>query len=30
MPAAVEWADGDLYVSTEVLSEKPKGKVLVY
>lgn len=30
MPAAVEWADGDLYVSAEVLSEKPKGKVLVY
>jgi len=30
MPAAVEWADGDLYVSAQVLSEKPKGVVLRY
>ncbi|MDZ5663044.1 ScyD/ScyE family protein [Nocardioides sp. S-58] len=30
MPAAVEWADGDLYVSANVLSEKPKGVVLRY
>ena len=30
MPAAVEWADGDLFVSAQVLSEKPKGVVLRY
>lgn len=30
MPAAVEWADGDLLVSAQVLSEKPKGVVLRY
>lgn len=30
MPAAVEWADGDLYVSAQVLSDKPKGLVLRY
>jgi len=30
MPAAVEWADGDLYVSAQVLSDKPKGVVLRY
>lgn len=30
MPAAVEWADGDLFVSAQVLSQKPKGVVLRY
>jgi hypothetical protein len=30
MPAAVEWADGDLFVSANVLSEKPRGVVLRY
>ena len=30
MPAAVEWADGDLLVSANVLSDPPKGKVLRY
>jgi hypothetical protein len=30
MPAAIEWADGDLFVSAQVLSEKPKGVVLRY
>ncbi len=30
MPAAVEWARGDVYVSAQVLSEKPKGVVLRY
>ncbi|NYE37106.1 hypothetical protein F4692_002239 [Nocardioides cavernae] len=30
MPAAVEWADGDLLVSANVLAEGPKGKVLAY
>ena len=30
MPAAVEWAGGDLLVSAKVLSEAPKGVVLRY
>ena len=30
MPAAVEWADGHLYVSANVLSDPPKGMVLQY
>jgi hypothetical protein len=30
MPAAVEWAKGDLFVSANVLSEKPAGMVLTY
>lgn len=30
MPAAVEWVDGDLLVSANVLSDPPKGKVLSY
>jgi hypothetical protein len=30
MPAAVEWADGHLFVSANVLSQKPKGMVLQY
>lgn len=30
MPAAVEWADGDLLVSANVLSDPPKGMVLRY
>lgn len=30
MPAAVEWADGDLYVSAQVLSDKPRGTVVRY
>ncbi|WP_139306551.1 ScyD/ScyE family protein [Nocardioides exalbidus] len=30
MPAAVEWSDGHLLVSANVLSEKPRGTVLQY
>lgn len=30
MPGAVEWADGDLLVSANVLSDPPKGMVLRY
>ena len=30
MPAAVEWAKGDLFVSADVLSEPPAGVVLKY
>ncbi len=30
MPAAVEWADGDLLVSANVLSDPPKGMILKY
>lgn len=30
MPAAVEWVDGDLLVSANVLSDPPKGMVLRY
>lgn len=30
MPAAVEWADGDLFVSANVLSDPPKGMILQY